>query len=185
MSKKKDSQDSIEKESKYIIPFELWDRDTACALFEFYLYNMARKKDSPLSYNLEEELTDTQKQELLIHLLKLADSNEENFICACFLRNKIKDIRNLMLSDETLTCDKVKGFLQSETETITFDTLMKRIRNSFAHGRISRSQDQAFLILEDKRNQLTGRIILRNQTLMEWRDAIVSYRRENLEQCPA
>lgn len=177
-------QDTICTDSSYIIPFELWDGDTACMLFEFYLYNMADSKDSPLSYGLNTLLTETQKTELLEQLLNAVDADVTSFVCAKFLNNKMADIISLELSDQTLTCNKVKGFLQSSSDSFTFDILMKRIRDSFAHGRIARSKDQAFLIFEDKTNQLTGRIILKNNTLVKWRDIIVEYRKE-LGMCPA
>ena len=177
-------QDTISIDSAYTIPFELWDRDTACMLFEFYLYNMADSKDSPLSFGLNNLLNEAQKKELLEQLLNAVDADVTSFVCAKFLNNKMGEIISLELSDQTLTCNRVKGFLQSSNDCFTFDVLMKRIRDSFAHGRVARSKDQAFLIFEDKTNQLTGRIVLQNNTLVKWRDIIVEYRKE-LGICPA
>lgn len=174
-------KDTIKKESSYILPFKLWDSEIACALFEFYLYNMANKSDSPLSYDLSRKLDDAQKQALLIHLLDIVGSQEEDFICARFLNHKMTDIKNAGLSDNTLTCDRIKGFLQSPSNTFNFDILMKRIRDAFAHGRIARSGDQAYLILEDMRNDLSGRIVIKNDTLIIWRDEIKLYYKENVE----
>ncbi len=58
----KKCQDTIVIDSDYTIPFDIWDQDSACALFEFYLYNMANEKDSPLSYKLDTSLSDEQKR---------------------------------------------------------------------------------------------------------------------------
>ena len=180
----KKCQDTIITDSEYTIPFDIWDRDSACALFEFYLYNMANEKDSPLSYKLDTSLSDEQKSELLTRLLNSEGADESSFICGRFLNNKLEEIVKLQLSDQSLNCDRVKGFLQSPDESLSIDILMKRIRDSFAHGRIARSKDEAFLILEDRTKQLTGRIVLHNDTLMKWRDIIVDYWKE-IGLCPA
>ena len=173
-------KDTIKNDSKYTIPFKLWEPEIACALFEFYLYNMASKNDSPLSYGLSDSLDTKAKDDLLNRLLSVAKAGKADFICSRFLNNKLTDIVNLKLSDNTLVCDKTKGFLQSPTNDFTFDILMKRIRDAFAHGRIGRSTDQAFIILEDKNKELTGRIVLPNSMLDIWREEIESYRK-NLE----
>lgn len=168
---------TIVNESQYELPFDIWDSDKACALFEFYLYNMATVDISPLSYDLQHKLNGVQKQELLKRMLDAVNCTTSDFICGKFLNNKLKDIVKHKLDDVSFTCDRVKGFVQSPDDSFSFDILMKRIRNSFAHGRIARSINHEYLILEDRTNQITARLVLKNNTLMLWRDIIVNYQK--------
>ena len=135
------------------------------------MYKLANTDDSPHSLKIDKELSIDQKDKLWERLLESASAMDEDFIFEPILRNKIVRIRELKLSDTTLLCDKVKGFLQHKTSKTEsnphkIDTLFKRIRDSFAHGRIAQCNE--YLILEDKKNELTGRIIITTSILLDW-----------------
>lgn len=169
------SKATINKESQYELPFDIWDSDMACTLFEFYLYNMATVDISPLSYDLQLKLNNGQKQYLLQRMLDVVTCTEADFIYGTFLNNKLEDIVEHKLDDDSFTCDQVKGFIQSPNNDFSFDILMKRIRNSFAHERITRSSDHKYMILEDKKEATNSTDCTKKDTLRLWRDIIVNY----------
>lgn len=170
----------ISTESSYFSFLKKYINDyNAIELCEFFQYKTANDADSPLSFKLDKILSDDQKKELFSLLLKEANATNEDFIFNSLLRNKIEDIRSLNLSDTTLKCDKVKGFFHQNNPSTThrsqleIDSMLKHIRNSFAHGRIS--FNDAYLILEDKRKELTGRLIITVDVLKKWKLCIESY----------
>ena len=161
----------------------IFERLAACDvsdLVDFYQYRTANARDSPLSLQLDNELSDAQKDELFMKLLDVANANETDFIFSSILRNKIKEIRQLGLSDTTLNCDRVKGFFhqnnpnkREDRSQLRIDALFKHIRNSFAHGRVCFFDD--FLILEDKANELTARLIITVDILRQWKLTTLQY----------
>ena len=80
------------------------------------------------------------------------------------------------MSDNTLNCNKVKGFVRKDKETHELDEVLNRIRNSFAHGRIAKSGE--YLIFEDKKNELTARIVLTFDVLEKWMNIINAFTEE-------
>lgn len=170
-----DIKDDIIKESNYESAFEFLPKETLYKLFEFYLYKIANSSDSPLSLQIDKKLNNIQKNNFLQKIFDECDIKRENFISEVFLKNNIKDIHDLGLSDKNFVCDKIKGFIQTPKNTEFIDSLFKRIRDSFAHGRIARSPDNKYLILEDKTNQLTGRIVINTDILLKWILIITKY----------
>jgi hypothetical protein len=167
-------------QSDYSSVFECLNIGDIAELVDFYQYKTANTKDSPLSLHLDENLQDAQKEELLIKLLDVAKADRSDFIFDSILRNKIKEIRKMRLSDTTLSCDRVKGFFHKNNPNkngnrsqLEIDSMFKHIRNSFAHGRICFVND--FLILEDKTNELTARLIITIDILKEWKLTILQY----------
>lgn len=178
MSVKEEIDISIE--SVYSSVFERFSSCDILDLVDFYQYKTANTKGSPLSLQLDIELSDDQKEELFIKLLDVANADENDFIFSPILRNQIKEIRQLELSDTTLNCDRVKGFFNQSKHKkregrlqLKIDALFKHIRNSFAHGRICFSND--FLIFEDKVNELTARLIITVDILKQWKLTILQY----------
>jgi len=82
------------------------------------------------------------------------------------------------LSDETFVPDRSKGFFcrhvpnnkQKGSQECEFDCIIKHIRNSFAHGRVTDAGKYA--ILEDKKNNLTMRLVIEPGVLLDWADEI-------------
>lgn len=172
----------ISKDSPYLSIFQISFED-APKLVEFYLYRVAEAKDSPLSFKLDVVLNEAQKDELFSLLLSKANLDESKLIFSLFLRNNIEEIRKLELSDNTLKCNCVKGFFQinKKSNQHKLDCMFKRIRDSFAHGRIGAVDD--YLILEDKTNELTGRFVVTKDILLFWMDVVRIYIKDNnLEQ---
>jgi len=172
----------ISKDSPYLSIFQTSFEDTP-KLVEFYLYRVAEAKDSPLSFKLDVVLNETQKDELFSLLLSKANVDEGKFVFSPILRNDIEEIRKLELSDNTLNCNSVKGFFQinKKTNQHKLDCMFKRIRDSFAHGRIGVVDD--YLILEDKTNELTGRFVVTKDILLLWMEVVRIYIKDNnLEQ---
>lgn len=174
--KNKSSPIDICKESKYTFPNST-SLGNNINLQAFYQYTTANANQSPLSAKLDEILTDDEKDTLWKQMLIIAKINENKFIFNPRLRNKICDIRTLGLSDTTLVCDSVKGFIHqndpSKNEKRSqhkLDALLKRMRDAFAHGRIAISGE--YLILEDKKNELTARIIVTTDVLEQWMNII-------------
>ena len=153
-------------------------------LCQFFQYKTANDADSPLSLKLDFLLSDDQKRYLMQRLLNSANASDCDFLFeSSLLRNRIKEIRELGLSDNTLVCDKTKGFFKAKQKKNTdlqspqnIDSLFKHIRNSFAHGRICFKED--YLILEDKVNELTARFVTTIQVLTAWKEIIITYLQE-------
>lgn len=167
----------ISKESKYESIYNLnIDPKMLIMLCDFFQYRTANEIDSPLSLKLDSMLSETQKDELYNNLLKSINANECDFLFNSILRNKIKEIRLMELSDTTLKCDRIKGFFHQKNPNSNgasqhkIDSLFKRIRDSFAHGRIAFVG--SYLILEDKKEQLTGRLIITVDALLKWKNVI-------------
>ena len=172
----------LSKDSPYLSIFQISFEDVP-RLVEFYLYRVAEAKDSPLSFKLDVVLNEAQKDALFSLLLSKANVDESKLVFSQFLRNSIEQIRNLELSDNTLNCNCVKGFFQinKKSNQHKLDCMFKRIRDSFAHGRIGIAND--YLILEDKVNELTGRFVVTKDILLLWMDLVRTYIKDNnLEQ---
>ena len=166
------------KDSPYLSIFQAFIED-APKIVEFYLYRVAEAKDSPLSLKLDIILNEAQKDALFSLLLSKANTDECKFVFSQFLRNNIEEIRKLELSDNTLNCNCVKGFFQinKKSNQHKLDCMFKRIRDSFAHGRIGVVDD--YLILEDKVNELTGRFVVTKDILILWIDVVLIYIKDN------
>lgn len=147
-------------------------------LFTFYLYKIANSSDSPLSMRLDVILDNSQKDLLFNKLLIDANISDNDILFSNFLRNEIKTIKAMELSDTTLKCDRVKGFFHQNLSKKNnaqhkLDAMFKHIRDSFAHGRIALATP--FLILEDKRNELTGRFVVTIDILQKWKVSIEEF----------
>ena len=145
----------IIKDSQYINPLDTPLAEDISIQF-FFQYITANATDSPLSACLDKVLSSTEKEDLWESLLRIAGASEDDFLFNSLLRNKIEDIRKMKLSDTTVVCDRVKGFMyiknrSKEKEIMEYhvDALFKRMRDAFAHGRVSYNGD--FFILEDKK----------------------------------
>lgn len=170
----------ISKDSQYTSIFESnIDTATVTTLCDFFQYKIANSSDSPLSLKLDTILSDGQKDELFDRLLSSAGIQKDDILFSSMLRNKIKEIRSMELSDTTLKCDRIKGFFHQKNPSKSgikqhqIDAMFKHIRDSFAHGRIA--FDGSFVILEDKVNEMTGRLVITPFALMNWRDTIEKY----------
>ena len=163
---------NINKDSIYSTLDTIFSNDNLIHLQNFYQYKMANTKDSPLSLKLDTTLSDTEKDALWQELLSSANTVETNFIFIDNFSQYNSDILQLHLSDTNLLCDRLKGFLQKKkTIPHKIDILFNRIRNSFAHGRIAKVD--SYLIFEDKTtNQLTARIVLTENVLINWKKSI-------------
>ncbi len=175
----------ISKESNYSSVFQ-FDKQPPefIELIEFYLYRVAISNDSPLSYKIDVSISDEQKDSLYSNLLSKIGISEADFLFSSFLRNIIKDIRAMKLSDTTLESDRIKGFFhqsnpgKGKPNQHKLDAMLKHIRNSFAHGRVGRIGE--YIILEDKANELTARLIITIDALYKWKKEILSYLNRNL-----
>lgn len=102
-----------------------------------------------------------------------------DLIFPTFADAKANEIDKAQLSDETIVCNRPKGFFwlytqnkqqggQSESE---FDCLIKHIRNSIVHGRMQ--QQGEFALLEDKgKKNITMRLIVPQSALLQWTLAV-------------
>lgn len=166
---------TIIEPSDYSIPTELLSQ-ADYQVVPFLLYRAAPKKQTPLSYELDDILPESVKAELLLSIIGDAP---DNFIFAKSLSSHMERIAQLGLADQNLIADCNKGFCQingslsdgNESRAKVFDTLLNRLRNSFAHGRTAKDGD--YLILEDrfrrgsKEECLSARIIIDSSTLVE------------------
>ena len=155
------------------------DSKILLSLSDFFQYQMANTSDSPLSLKIDSNLSEKQKNELYARLLNSANIVDSDILFSPILRNKINEIRKMELSDSTLKCDRIKGFFHQKNPSKSgvsqhkVDALFKHIRDSFAHGRISFVD--SFLILEDKVNELTGRLVITTGVLYQWKTVIEDY----------
>lgn len=60
--------------------------------------------------------------------------------------------------------------MQKGSPECDFDCIIKHIRNSLAHGRVTDAGKYA--ILEDKKNNLTMRLVIEPGVLLDWADEI-------------
>ena len=183
--------------SKQAAPIDISQSSSCCSLFtadmdlnivaelyDFYQYRVANSADSPLSLNLDSELSDAQKDELYLRLLKSANICENDLLFSPILRNQIEVIRTMELSDSTLKCDRVKGFFHQKNSKNSnppqhkIDSLFKHIRNAFAHGRIAFFD--SFLVLEDQKNELTCRLVVTLNVLLKWKNTVKDYLSETV-----
>ena len=176
----KDLPIDISKDSSYTSIFQAeFDSKAILMLSDFYQYKTANSNDSPLSLKIDLVLSDAQKDELFKKLLNSAGISDSDILFNSILRNKINDIRKMELSDNTLKCDRIKGFFHQKNHSKTgtsqhkIDSMFKHIRDSFAHGRIS--FEGPFLVLEDKVNELTGRFIITVDALCQWKTLIENF----------
>lgn len=174
------NQDHISKESNYTTIFEFIVPSAEFnSLIEFYLYRMANSSDSPLSYKIDASLTKEQKDTLFSRLLTSIDVSETDFgFDGPFLKNNIGTISKMKLGDKTLEFDRIKGFFHQNKSNEKpsqhkLDAMFKHIRDSFAHGRVGRMGE--YLILEDKKKELTARLIITLDALYTWKREILSY----------
>ena len=176
---KKNINPDICKDSPYSSPIQIFSEDWT-DVHEFFQYYAANSDDSPLSLKMDIEFTETQKDELWKQMLISISAADADFLSDSMLRNRIVDIQGMKLSDTTLVCDRNKGFYHmgraSKSRNKTHKTywFFKRVRDAFAHGRIAMCND--YLILEDKANELTGRIVITKDALRTWMNAIIKYR---------
>ena len=166
----------ISQDSNYVLPKSIQGLEDG-ELQAYFQYYFANEKDSPLSIKIDSLLSDSEKDVLFSNMLSAINVSLNDFIFNAFLRNVINDIRTLNLSDTTISCDRIKGFFQINTKNNQhkLDCILKRVRDSFAHGRIA--TDGTYLILEDKTKELTGRLIITVGALETWKNEIVSYMR--------
>lgn len=184
MDEIKEKAVDISKDSTYVSIFQIVeDKALIARLFEFYLYSLANTSDSPLSYGANDSLSNEQKDSLLKKIFDSISVSESDMLFDSILRNRIEVIREMNLSDSTLQCDRIKGFLhivsgnKKRPNQHKFDCLFKHIRNSFAHGRIAPCGD--YIILEDKVNEMTGRLVISIEALDKWISIIDDYLVEN------
>lgn len=101
----------------------------------------------------------------------------------CIRSNTIKDtLKSIQLSNEIIYVDNPKIVLQQsyslsidENENVKIDStenrincLFRHIRNSFAHANTYFFDDD-YMLLEDKeKNKITARILIKQQTLLDW-----------------
>lgn len=162
----------ISKESDYCLPSQT-PLAGNISIQPFFQYIAANTSDSPLSARLDEILTDADKDDVWQKMLDAVGADDNDFVFNSILRNKIQDIQALGLSDTTLVCDKVKGFIHQNAPDKNgnnsqhkLDAFLKRVRDAFAHGRVAAFGE--YLIFEDKVKQLTGRIIVTVDVLEKW-----------------
>ncbi len=161
----------ISQESNYVLPKSIHGLENG-ELQAYYQYYFANESDSPLSVKVDSILSDAEKDILLNQMFVAINATSNDFIFNSILRNKINDIRSLGLSDTTLTADRIKGFFHiKNSNQHKLDSMLKRIRDSFAHGRIA--FDGTYLILEDKTNELTGRLVITIEALELWKSEII------------
>lgn len=168
----------ISKDSDYVLPKSIEKLENS-DLQSYFQYYFARSDISPLSLDIENKLSDSEKDLLYDILIKRIGASSNDFIFGSPLRSRINDIRKLELSDSTLKIDKTKGFFhvyynpQSRISESKIDSMLKHIRNSFAHGRIAFISDH--LIIEDKKNEFSGRLVITIDDLEIWKNEIVSF----------
>ena len=182
MSEKESAVD-ISRDSAYTSIFSAkFDHDLLLSLCDFFQYKTANEKDSPLSLKIDSKLADFQKDILYKRMLDATGITDGDFLFNPILRNKIKEIRAMKLSDSTLNCDRIKGFFHQKNQRKDgmtqhkIDSLFKHIRDAFAHGRIGFVD--TFVIFEDKVNELTGRLIITIDALLQWKAIIEQYLEE-------
>jgi len=169
---KKTQPIDISQDSNYVLPKSIHGLENG-ELQAYYQYYFANEKDSPLSIQIDLILDDSEKDVLLSNMLSAINVSLDDFMFNSFLRNDITAIRSNKLSDTTISCDRIKGFFQINTKCNQhkLDCILKRIRDSFAHGRIA--TDGTYLILEDKTKELTGRLIITVEALELWKTEII------------
>lgn len=150
---------------------------TANSLLEFFLYYAAPVRLSPLSLDLEHELTSEDKDSLIDDLCVMAKC-EKTDLCYIGLSNaKGVELERLGLSDESFLADRPKGFFwqykanrKDALPEHEFDCIIKHLRNSMAHGRICSYGKLA--LFEDKNNDITMRFVVDPNALVSWSSAI-------------
>lgn len=165
---------TITRESSYQGAFEVFEAKDAAILVGLFLYRLALADQCPLSWDLETKLNVNQKDKLFAELLKVANAEEADFVFASMLINRLARIEELGLSDETLSADKAKGFFQksgpeekAKEKVHRFDSMMRHMRNSIAHGRVCRHG--SLILLEDwGGKQLTARLFIDDASLLSW-----------------
>lgn len=159
--------------------FSVYPDREAIRMLEFYLYYAAPLRISPMSLDLENAFSDTQKNQLMLNFCSVMNCAKNDLIFQTLADTKANEIDKAQLSDETIVYDRPKGFFwlytqnkqqggQSESE---FDCLIKHIRNSIAHGRMG--QQGEFALLEDKgKKNITMRLIVPQSALLQWTLAV-------------
>lgn len=156
----------------------------------FFQYLFPPKHLSPQASGLLETLTDTQKDDLYNRMLTAVGITCSDILFSYTLGLKnstdMKMVVSMGLSDSSFLCDRRKGFsfITNATTTRTSEhkltALSRRLRNSFAHGRIGVFGD--YVLLEDQSENkhngsisITGRIVLNKADLRIWKDTIKQY----------
>lgn len=156
----------------------------------FFQYQFSTKRLSPQSWGLQESLTDTQKDDLYNRMLTAVGMtcSDVLFSHSLGLKNSpdMKMVVSMGLADSTFICDRRKGFSTIVNTTATrtgehkLTALSKRLRDSFAHGRIGVFGD--YVLLEDQSENkktgtisITGRIVLKKDDLRIWKDTIKQF----------
>lgn len=155
----------------------------------FFQYHFPPKHLSPQSWGLQETLTDTQKDDLYNRMLTAVGMTDQDIVFTSPLAQDMKKnlpaIQALQLTDSTFLCDRRKGFSTINNATKNrvaehkLTALSRRLRDSFAHGRIGIFGD--YLLLEDQSEKkdgtisITGRIVLKKDDLRIWKDTIKQF----------
>lgn len=156
----------------------------------FFQYHFPPKHLSPQSWGLQETLSDTQKDALYSRILTVVGMTGSDILFSHSLglknSNDLKKVASMGLADSTFICDRRKGFSTIVNATASrkgehnLTALSRRLRDSFAHGRIGAFND--FVLLEDQSENkktgsisITGRIVLKKEDLMVWKNEIKQF----------
>ena len=168
----------ISVESEYELFSQIVSAHDFYTILPFYLYRAAPIETCSLSFDFQSRLSNEEKSSLYLRLL---DNRISSIKATTSIQREADWIEQNHLNDEGLVCDKEKGIYligsripDDNSYALLFDTLLRRVRNSIAHGRVAREGD--FLILEDKsqdhknrkKQRLTARFVLLPETLVEW-----------------
>ena len=172
----------LQQVQKYSAPTAIFGEHYA-ELQSFYQYSFTTKKLSPQSWGLQENLTTIQKDELYAELLSTVGMVDQDLFFSSTLglyyNNDILTIQKMGLSDSTFICDRRKGFSQINNATgkrpkeHKLTALSRRLRDSFAHGRIG--SYGKYVLFEDVKNSITGRIVLEKDDILTWKRVIEKY----------
>ena len=171
-------------EQTYVPPTSIWG-SSYTDLQMFYQHYFAEKRASGISWGVHESLSEPEKDDLYQRLLYSVGMVDSDFLFDSLLRSRIKDIRVMGLSDNTLTYNRKKGFsniYESRSNAASknqhkITAISNRIRDAFGHGRFSTKN--GFVLIEDKRKDITGRIILMPNDLIVWKGEIESFLTEH------
>lgn len=174
------------QEQVYSDPVAIFGTDYA-ELQSFFQNSFPPQHLSAQSWGLQETLTDLQKDNLYNSMLAAVGMTDQDIFYSYTLAlSSSKDlvtVQKMGLSDSTFVCDRRKGFSQINTATKyraaehKLTALSRRLRDSFGHARIGAYGD--YVLFEDKKNSITGRIILKKDDLKTWKGVIEQYIADN------
>ena len=178
-------------ERVYSNPITIFGADYS-ELQSFYQYFFPPQKDSLQAWGLQENMTDSQKNELLGKMMASIRivGTDLLFSSTYTLKNNpdMRMIQLLGLSDSTFFCDRRKGFSRITNKTNNRESehkltsISRHLRNAFAHGRIGAFND--YVLFEDVSSRIKGgqieksitaRFVLIKDDLMTWKDVIEHY----------